>query len=285
MAMLVNRSTPLNEAEYFVFDLEVVGGSTDTNNILRPSHCYIWDMAFVHCNSNISFKTLVNPKLPSYPLPATNELFHVTEKYLEEQKAPTFAEVIPKFLDYVNYFTGGVKPAVFIAHGTFILDKPVLQQEFGRNSQLMPSNYYFYDTLPMFRQKFRRQASYSLKALYKHCFSEFPKEQHLALPDTLNLCKLVMYVCQNDITAIEGCVCPAYLTPLQTIKFIGRQKEQLMFNSGITCVEELVIICAKQCGFNELLMSNFLQQVCAVERSSAMKVARQVLFKVLTQPI
>lgn len=284
MAMLVSKISPLESAEYFVFDLEVVASNNtlDSSGILKPAQCYIWDMCFIHLRTHAKFAMKVNPGLNEYPPPPNDDLFHVNKDYLEENNALPFSKVIPKFLDFINYFTQE-RPAVFIAHGTFLLDKPVLQLEFARAHCLMPNNFYFFDTLPMFRQKFRRQSSYSLKSLYRMCFKELPKEHHFAESDAFNLLKILMHACNNDIYNIEGCLCPAYLTPLQTVKFIGRQKEMLLFHAGITCLEELVIICAKQCRFNETLMSSFLQRVCSIERSSAMKVSRQLLFKVLTQ--
>ena len=90
-----------------------------------------------------------------------------------------------------------------------------------------------------------------------------------------------MYATNSNITNISGCMCPAYLTPLQTIKYIGSQKEQMLFNSGISCVEELVLICAKTCSFDEAKLSTYLQQICNIERTSALKVSRQILLNVL----
>ena len=89
--------------------------------------------------------------------------------------------------------------------------------------------------------------------------------------------------CAGNLHKIVGCVCPAYLTPLQTVRFIGRQKEKLLFNSGISCVEELILLCAKRCFMDESVMCKYLQNHCNIERASALKVSRQILVTVMKQ--
>jgi len=254
------------------------------NTILKAQDSYIWDIAVLHLATNATFCRKVDPGLKTYPPPPTSELFHVTEAYLKEQRAVPFGDVIAPLMAFLCKYTGGTKPTVFISHGTFLLDKPVLELEFARHNTLIPNNLYFFDTLPYFRRVFRRQPSYSLKSLYKSVFPTRPFVwHHFAVSDVLYLRGLLFHACGGNLHTIEGCMCPAYLTPLQTVKFIGHQKERLLFNSGISCVEELVLICTKKCFMNENAMCNFLEEFCKIERASALKVARQVLFTVIKQ--
>jgi len=265
-------------AEFFAFDLEMVGASDE------PSKCRIWDIAVMHMVTQTSFCATVDPGLEEYVTPPHEELFHVTQQYLDEHKARPFSEVCRDLVSFVESFCTPCTPSVaLVAHGVFLLDKPVLENEFRRAGRQVPPNWYFYDTLPFFRRKYRRLPSYSLKNLYQKVFHNSPTNHHMAKGDVVALHTLLLEATGGKLSALDGCYCPAYLHALQEVKFVGTQKEQLLFAAGITCVEDLIVTLAKTCTLNLDHMAHFLQTHCCIERTSALKVARSVLHIVLRQ--
>ena len=264
-------------AHYFVFDIEVVGPSD------RPDACRIWDIAVMHMVSRRSLTAMVDPCMATYPPPPHPDLFHVTRDFLRANNARPFGEVAPFLIDWIASFGGPGAPVAMVAHGTFLLDKPVLECEFRRLGLMVPPTWYFYDTLPYFRRRFRRMPSYSLKALYQKVFHAPPTSHHFAAADTAALHILLLSATGGDLTSLVGCYCPAYLRPLQNVRYVGSQKEALLFAAGITCYEDLYITLAKTCTLDARRMATFLEKECRIERSSAIKVARSVLSMILRE--
>jgi len=284
MALLVNSTKPLANGEYFIFDLEVVSGTEGQPKIIEAKDNHIWDIAVQHLATHTTFSAKVDPQLPTYAKPPAAGLRHVTHEFLHSSGARPFSQIAHDLLCFLQQFGNVGAPVALISHGAFLLDKRMLEVEFARCNMIIPSNIYFFDTLPYFRRVFRRQPSYSLKSLYRAIMpTKSFENHHSALDDVLALRDLVHVACGGNLHQLVGCMCPPYLTPLQTVKFIGHQKEMMMFKSGISCVEELILLCAKRCYMNENTLCKYLQNQCHIERASALKVARQILITVIKQ--
>jgi hypothetical protein len=175
------------------------------------------------------------------------------------------------------------QPVVFISHGNYVLDKPLLECEFGRQGIVVPSNWFFYDTLSWFRTVFKKQPSYSLKNLYEYVFSERIPNQHFALPDTKALYRLLSHTLnQSPIhTSLHGVYYPAYYTPLQRVKFLGNYNERLLVNGGIQCVEDLHMLLLHKCRLNVDFLEIILREKYHLSQDSAEKIASSVLHLLL----
>lgn len=266
--------------EFFAFDLETVGP------VATPHECHIWDIAVRHMRSGHMIHYTVDPGLPTYAPPPKSDLFVVTKGFLRRSRALPFEKVLPRLVSFVASHCArgdGAVPAVLMSHGTFLLDKPVLEREFARAKETIPSGWYFYDTLPFFRRRYRRQPSYSLNVLYAAVFGKPPDSSHFAVADVITLSQLLMHATGGATHVLTGAYCPPYLSPLQTIKYIGAQKETLLVqHANVTCVEDLVCTLAKVCGFSIDRMARFFEETCLFESSSAMKVARSIHDMLLT---
>lgn len=274
MAIVATGDNPMI-GQYFVFDLEVVGPGD------RPKECFIWDLAVLHIGTRHLFQAKIDPQLDEYPTPPHPDLFPVTKDYLCKANARPFAGVMPDLVAFVEKHcrqpNRPLLPAVLMSHGTFMLDKPVLEREFARQESVVPPHWYFYDTLPYFRRVFRKQPSYALKNLYQSVFWRPPRGMHFASADVMTLLHLVLYATQGDTRRLDGAYCPPYLTPLQTIKYVGWQKEQLLLHhANVTCVEDLVVCLAKHCGLTAAATTTFLKETCAFEAPAAVKVAQSI---------
>lgn len=276
-------ATPQNsmKGEVFVFDLEIVGEPSD------PSTCHIWDLAFVHVGSGEALHCKVDPQLETYPPPPSCELFPVTKVFLANHDAKPFAEVLPRLLGFIELHSPHVQsyhgPVVLVSHGAFVLDKPVLEREFARVNRVVPSHWRFYDSLPFFRRVFRRAKSYKLAALYEHVFWAPPGTSHFASADAAALVKLLRRATGGDMTRLYGAYVPPYLSALQTIKYVGSQKEMLLVSrANVTCVEDLVVCLAKCCGFERSRVARFLQDKCHFDRVSAERVSNSLQKIMLT---
>jgi len=270
MALLVTPDRGI-DAQFFVFDLEVVGPSDD------PTRCHIYDLAIVHMVTRTCFHAVVDPQLETYTAPPHKDLFHVTQQYLDDHHAQPFAQVGPRVTAFVASFLRPGQVVAMVSHGTFLLDKPVLEEEYRRLGTQVPPCWFFYDTLPFMRRRYRGQASYSLKNLYQKVFWAPIIGHHSAAADVAALHMLLLHATGGNLHKLTGCYCPAYLRPLQTVRFIGSQKEQLLFAAGISSVEDLIVTLAKTCTLDTTRMAAFLQQTCSIERTSALKISRSLL--------
>ena len=275
MAIIATMDSPMI-GEMFVFDLEIVGPGMDN---LKQN--YIWDLAMLHVATRQLFQAKVDPELDTYPEPPHPDLFPVDKDYLCKANARPFAEVMPDLVAFVRGHCArpnhALVPALLMSHGTFVLDKPVLEREFARQNKVVPSHWYFYDTLPFFRRAFRKKPSYALKSLYQSVFWRPPQAMHFASADVMTLLHLLLYATQGNPRCLSGAYCPAYLTPLQTLKYVGWQKERLLVDHGnVTCVEDLVVYLAKNCGLTAVAIGPFLRDNCAFEQASAVKVANSI---------
>lgn len=281
MAIVATPEQPML-GEYFAFDIETVGPPEN------PAACFIWDLCITHLCSRHVLQYKIDPQLDAYPAPPHKDLFRVTAGYLQNANAQPFAVVLPRIVAFVTEHctrqasnqhnkTPTVVPALFVSHGGFCLDKPVLEREFARQNCVIPAKWYFYDTLPFFRRQYRRLPSYALNCLYQSVFWVPPAASHFAAADVLTLVHLLLHATGGNTTLLTGAYCPAYLTPLQTVKYIGSHKELLLVqHASVTSVEDLICLLAKQCGLEKNAIALFLHESCKFERASAIKVAQSV---------
>ena len=272
MTCIVNQQCCMpHTTVHFVFDVEAVG---------TPPR--IWDIAIQNLCTGQLFHQFVDPQLDEYPPPPHQDLFHVTNTYLSENNAQPFRLVVTKLLQWVHSLHA--THYVFMSHGCFVLDKQLIEAEFGREHLVVPSNWYFYDTLPFFRLQYKKQPSYALGQLYTMLFNEPIHNAHFALADTLALRRMLL-ACMNLplvlpfhlSTRLVGCYYPAFYTPLQCVRFIGTYNETLLVMGGIQCVEDLYMLLRQQCRMNVDDLKNTLTTNYHIRDSDALKISQSIL--------
>jgi len=238
----------------------------------------------------MEFHAFVDPQCKEYTKPTHPDLFHVTDSFLKKRKARPFKDVGCSFFQWIVTMAGQTtRPVVFISHGNFMLDKPLLEYEYGREGVVLPQNWFFYDTLAWFRTVLRKRPSYSMKNLYQDVFREPIVRQHFAMPDVKALQRLLLHTlgCAFPPDAnylsrtLHGIFYPPYFTPLQRVKFLGNYNEMLLVQGGVQCVEDLHIILLHQCRLNVLSMQNLLMQRYHIKSDSAHKISNSVLHMLL----
>ena len=274
MTCIVGDETRLPQGTNFiVYDLEAVGDAR------FPSQCRIWNLAAVHLGSGKEFNVFVDPESKEeYPEPPHPDLYRVTKAFLRDRGARPFKEVGTEFFNWVESF--GQSPTVLISHGNFMLDKPLLEYEYGRGGIALPHSWYFFDTLPWFRAVMRREPSYSMKNLYRSAFAEDIPDQHFALPDAKALVRLVKKTA-DTAHDLRGVLYPPYYTPLQRVKYLGSYNEKLLVQGGIQCVEDLHLILLQHCHLDLGEMKRALSERFHIRHDSAYKIANSILHMLL----
>ena len=285
MPAVVNHDVFMHPNSLFIiYDLEAIG------DISHPSQCKIWNLAAVNYCNGMEFHAFVDPQKKEYGKPPHPDLFHVTSDFLRKNNARPFKDVGHSFFQWVVSMVGQQsRPVVFISHGNFMLDKPLLEYEFGREGVVLPHTWFFYDTLSWFRSVLKKQPSYSMKNLYQSVFREPIVRQHFAMPDVKALQRLLSHTlgCASIPDAkflsrsLRGMYYPPYYTPLQRVKFLGNYNEMLLVQGGVQCVEDLHIILLHQCRLNVLSMQNLLMQRFHIKSDSAHKISNSVLHMLL----
>jgi len=251
-----------------VFDVEAVDN-------------HIWDLAVQHVCTGQLFHRYIDPQLSEYPTPPHPDLFHVTDAFLQKHGAQPFSVVVHELIEWM-----GTIPAthyVLISHGCFVLDKRIMETEFGRLNMVVPTQWFFFDTLPFFRLKFRKQPSYSLGELYKAYFQEPIIGAHFATTDTLALRRLLLTCFTAPVlpyqlsTQLHGCYYPAFYTPLQSVRYIGTYNEQLLVMGGLQCVEDLFMLLRQQCRMCREQLQNILTVRYHLRNSDSLKISTSVL--------
>ena len=268
MTCIISDETPLPpNTNFIVYDLEAVGDAR------MPSQCRIWNIAAIRLSDGEKFNAFVDPQSEEeYPEPPHPDLFRVTKAFLREKNARPFREVGREFFEWANR-----GPVVLISHGNFMLDKPLLEYEYGRQGIALPHAWAFFDTLPWFRATMRKEPSYSLKNLYRSAFLEDIPNQHFALPDAEALVRLLGVKGHE----LRGVVYPPYYTPLQRVKFIGPYNELVLVENGVQCVEDLHQILLQHCSLDLGAMIKTLENRFKINTNSAYKIANSVLHMLL----
>lgn len=214
----------------FIFDLEYVG---TTNNL---SDCYIWDIGVIHVASGQKFSVTIDPNIRPLPKPFSNDFITLTEEFLREREAVSFAEAWKFLLLWVNGIING-GPAIWISHNCFKGDKIMLETDTRRNNITLPYTWFFFDSLLFFRKVVPKQSSYSLNDLYMNICGKPMEHHHLALPDATHL---LTVLCKTSNLVLHGVVYPSYATSLQIIKWLGPSSEEKLIRNGICSLEELI---------------------------------------------
>ena len=284
MTCIVNSQFNLpHDTLFFVFDIEAIGA------VQSPKDCKIWNLAIMHLVSQNHFNLWVDPQLSEYSKPPHPDLYPVTKEFLESKNAKPFSICGPLFIQWIQQFIKSpTQSVVLISHGNHVLDKPILEAEFGKLKMVLPNNWFFFDTLAYCRQKIKKTESYSLKNLYSKIFKKKIPNQHFALADTLALTQILKWcLCQEYLTDdflsqnLHGIYYPPYYTPLQTIKFCGNYNERLLVTNGVQCVEDLSLMLLQQHRLNIGSMQSFLMSQYFIKMESALRISNSVLEMIL----
>ena len=268
--------------DVLVFDTECVV-PPDTTALAQPETCRVYDVSVRNMTTGAHFTTYVDPQWDTYPTPSDPALFPVTAAFLRRHEAQPFAAVV----DALVAFAGTNRPVAWVAHGCFVLDKRVLEAEFARLGRAMPGTWYFYDTLPLFRRRWKGEKTYRLGALFTGRMGHPPHQTHRAADDTATLATLVYHATHGgSVAALTGGFYPPLLTPLQTVKYIGSQAERLLYAAGYTCVEDLFMTLTKPCRLHVDRMAAWLDTtVPGLTRGRARRIARSVLKALLRRTV
>ena len=270
-------SLPMNVV-YICYDLEACGNIRDIRN------ARIWDIAAINMGSGEVFSSLVNP----WPKGESDE------KDYPPVKHPGAVELDTKmFVNSKDFKTVGCQfynwllkqqmvnhAIVFISHGNYVLDKPLLEKEFGSIGILCPPNWYFYDTLPLFRVLMKKQSSYSLKHLYETLFKTPISGHHRSLPDAQALHRLLQFF--NPLNnLLYGAYYPPYFTPLQRVKYLGNHNEKLLITGGIQCVEDLHSLLMHECRLSVNTLQLLLTKRFNLTKDSSLKISNSLIHLLL----
>jgi len=262
---------------YICFDLEACGNIRDVRS------CRIWDIAAINIHTGERFNELVNPwpkgkeDEQKYPPVKHAGAFPITSEFFSNVES--FSVIGHKFYNWIITQQRQL-PVVLVSHGNFVLDKPLLEKEFGQIKFLCPSNWYFYDTLPLFRTLMKKQPSYSLQNLYEFVFKEKIKGHHRAMPDAEALHRMLFHV-NPHVYQFHGVYYPAYYTPLQKVKFLGNYNEKLLISGGVQCVEDLHSMLVHKCRLNVSSLKNILQKQFYITNDSSDKISNSLIHLLL----
>jgi len=231
----------LNDSLFVIYDLEFIGP-------LNHFHeARIWEIAanIFNQDGTVEFHRICFPMQKDVALPLQHKpYFEVSSDFLIENNAVNKNKALHDFLQFLqgNAARYGKTNIILISHGNMKSDKIVLENEYKRCADLIPSNIYFFDTLPFFRKTFRTLQRYDLLSIYHHIhLGKSNVQKHRAAEDVHMLLDIfnssIKY--KNDIPVLDGVICPAYLTPLQNLKGIGNAGEKQLMLMGISTVEQL----------------------------------------------
>ena len=144
---------PLSEVTFVAFDLETTGCSAAADRAVEVG-AVRFDLAG---RELAAFDELVNP---GRPIPANVVRVHgITDAAVA--RAPPFAEVLPRFLDFVRDSGGGAGPAILLAHNARF-DMGFVGAGLGRAGLAAPPNLVL-DTVRLSRRRMPRERSHSLR--------------------------------------------------------------------------------------------------------------------------
>ena len=214
----------------FVYDLEFIG------DVSQPHTCQIWDLAFYCVHTREMFRAVVdpNPHAMYFPPPPTPECMQLTREFLYRYRAKTFNVVFMKLLRWVCNRTKGTP--VFISHNNFRADKPVLIYEILRHNIMIPTNWYFFDSLLYIRDNFRHFEEYNMDYLVRNVLGSSTRNAHRASVDTYHLHK-ILHQLSNNYTTLCGEIQGAQFTSLRCIPGIGRSVQSHFFRAGLYNLE------------------------------------------------
>ena len=234
------------QKDVYVFDLEFIG---DVRNL---ETCKIWEIAVFSLRTQQWFERVVDPdpEIMEFPPPPIPEIPQLTREFLREKKAQPWSIVFQQFQEWVLAQSTGVP--VFISHNTFRADKPILELECRRSNQLMPLNWYFFDSLHFSRQNMKNTSgNYSLSGLHQQLFDCPIMNAHRARADVIACIKIMSAITDGNWN-LQGPIYPVYSTALRTIRWIGQKAEEVLYNQGICSTEELFSIIQKNARIDKI---------------------------------
>lgn len=148
-------------------------------------------------NENLTFETLVNPKIPI-------QNSHIHEIYDDMVKhSPDWKCVGKQLVEWVEEIVSSNDLCLFLAHNAAEFDKPLLESELKREGINIPDNWIWGDSLLLFRKLLpklkvtKKTKPYKLGALYAHYFKQDITNAHTAMGDIEALIKILKHVYPN----------------------------------------------------------------------------------------
>lgn len=221
----------------FVFDLEFIG---DVRNLKT---CKIWEIAIYSLSTQQWFEAVIDPdpNAQTFPDPPIPEIPKLERQFLNDTMAQTWDVVFEQIKHWVKLQSMGAWP-VFISHNTFRADKPIMELECKRYKKLLPTNWYFFDSLHFSRRVLKNSSgNYSLSGLHQLLLNSAIPNAHRARADVV-ACIKIMTKITDGTWKLEGPIYPAYATALRTIRWIGQKAEEILYSKNIRSVESLYTI-------------------------------------------
>jgi DNA polymerase-3 subunit epsilon len=154
---------------------------TETTGV-KPGKDRIVEIAAFDPLENRKFCTFVNPECPIPP--EASAITHITDDMVQD--APKIKEALAAFMDFCQ---GDV---VLVAHNNDSFDKPMLEGEFKRAGEIMPS-LAFADSLKWARKYRPDLPKHSLQVL-REVYGIEANQAHRALDDVIVLEKLFRFM-------------------------------------------------------------------------------------------
>lgn len=240
------------DSRLFCFDMEWLGNLTTNIHQTR-----IHSIAAVHCATHKEFAVVVNPAVTSRQLQA----FHtykgcrkITKSWLKRNHAVPLSVAFQKLVAFVQecmppasahgWSSASQKsmfPAIFIAHGCFRADLPVLKSALRRCNIPFPPAWRFFDSLLFFRQvlpplRVDGTHGYTLAQVAQTVgASEVGGRAHDALPDAK-----VLHSALSTFPRICGTLFNWWQTPLTTVPGIGLYGQTRLIQHNICSTEDLL---------------------------------------------
>jgi|TARA_B110000914_G_scaffold212566_1_gene213644 hypothetical protein len=224
----------------------------------------------------------IDQAIPRY---ATHEKYHlVTKDFLRKNNAIGKKRCLQSFMHFL--FTNAMKlqktSVILISHGNMKSDKIVLENECARYDIHLPGNLLFYDTLHLFRRRFRKLSSYDLLNVHRQLETAPQMVQtHRAVDDVALLCDIFVYT-YPEVIELDGAAYHANSTPLQNLPGIGYVGEKrLLLGYGIKNVEELVLRAVAVKATNPEALTCMLNRYLSVPNIACQRIAMELIDNVL----
>lgn len=241
----IDGQTILQNSLLIIYDLEFIGEKNDFEN------AHIWEIAAQTLyKPTEKYHSICFPVSKGQQMPKQHShkpYFKVTSPFLNQQNAVSKNTSLRGFIRFImkRMVFHRKSYIVLMSHGNMKSDKIVLEHECKKIGIHIPRYIYFFDTFPFFRNIFKSISRYDLQSVYNLTGLKHPAIQtHRAMEDVHMLQRIFDTNIASDkynIPRLDGSICPAHLTPLQTLKGIGHATEKrLMLCYGVTTVEQLI---------------------------------------------
>jgi len=198
-------------AVVLLYDLETTGlmYTTQKKEKVWPR---IVQIAVKVIKTGETFDSYVDPQI-SIP-PAATTIHGITNEIAK--LAPTFDCVIHQLFDMLSNVVCPQDKIVLMAHNGKKFDEPILREEFQRWEIPVPTNWFFADSIPLFKSILQKSGSksFSLAALYDRLFSAPIPKAHSACGDIDALERCLRKVLPGACGDIESRVISAILSSI-----------------------------------------------------------------------